>query len=240
MECKMKAVDTSLRQYFFPNINEDGWKFVSIMAFFSIILALIWLPLGVISFLLTIWCFYCFRDPLRVTPVLSGAVIAPADGLVLSINKEKGPDSLGLQNKNFTRVCIFTGVFDSPIERIPIKSTVRKVFYDCGKNFSGSHNKNDIGNETMSFALKHSEGYDFAIRQTATFCSHRIINKLKVGEEYNAGQKLGFIRFGGYVDLFLPEKVEPQICIGQKMIAGETIVADIKSDAPRIEGEIRE
>lgn len=236
----MKSVDTSLHQYFFPNINEDGWKFISVMAAISVILTLIWLPLGGVSFLLTIWCFYCFRDPNRVTPVLSGAVIAPADGYVVSINKEKGPDALGLQNKNFTRISVYVSVFDAPIQRIPIKSTVRKVFYDGGKNFSGSFERNNLSNETMLFSLRHSEGLDFAIRQTATFCSKRIIDKIKVGEEFNAGQKFGFIRFGGYVDLFLPDKVEPQICVGQTMIAGETIVADIKSDAPRIEGEIRE
>ena len=236
----MKSVDTSLRQYFFPNINEDGWKFVSALAAVSLVLALIWLPLGIFSFLITVWCFYCFRDPNRITPILSGAVIAPADGIVVSINKEKGPNAIGLQNKNFTRICIFCGIFNSPIQRIPIKSTVRKVFYDCGKKFSVLSEKNNINNEVFLFSLRHNEGYDFAIKQTSTFCSKRIINKVKVGDELNAGQKFGFIRFGGYIDLFLPEKVEPQICVGQTMIAGETIVADIKSDAPRIEGEIRE
>jgi len=236
----MKSVDTSLLHYLLPNINEDGWKFVSVMAIISVILALVWLPLGCISFFITIWCFYCFRDPVRVTPILSGAVIAPADGIVCSICKEKGPDALGLQNKNFTRICIFSSVLDAAINRIPIKATVRKKFYDCGKNFSGSFNIDNIGNETLLFSLRHSEGYDFAVRLTATFCSKRIVNKIKNGSTLNAGQKFGFIRFGGYTDIFLPEKVEPQICVGQKMIAGETIIADIKSDAPRIEGEIRE
>ena len=236
----MKSVDTSLRQYFFPNINEDGWKFVSVMAVVSLVLTLLWLPLGTVSFLITVWCFYCFRDPIRITPVLSGAVIAPTDGIVVSINKEKGPDAVGLQNKNFTRVCIFTSIFDAPIQRIPIKSVVRKVFYDCGKKFSGSFEKNNINNEVFIFSLRHSEGFDFAVKQTATFCSKRIVNKIKVGDEFNAGQKFGFIRCGGYIELFLPEKVEPQVCVGQKMVGGETIIADIKSDAPRIEGEIRE
>lgn len=236
----MKSVDTSFRHYLFPNINEDGWKFVSIMAVVSVILLLIWLPLGYISFFLTVWCFYCFRDPVRITPVLSGAVIAPADGVVVTINKEKGPDALGLQNKNFTRICIYTSVFDAPINRIPIKSTVRKTFYNCGESFSGSHDRNNIGNETMLFSLRHAEGYDFAVGQIATFCSKRIVTKIKTGDKLNAGQKFGFIRFGGYVDIYLPDKVEPQICVGQKTIAGETIIADIKSDAPRIEGEIRE
>lgn len=236
----MKSVDTSLQHYLFPNINEDGWKFVSIMAIFSVMLLLIWLPLGCVSFFITIWCFYCFRDPTRVTPILSGAVVAPADGIVCSINKEKGPDALGLQNKKFTRISIYTSIVDVSTNRIPIKATVRKYFYDCGKKFSGSFDRDHIGNESLLFSLHHSEGYDFAVRLTALFCSKRIVSKIKNGDILCAGEKFGFIRFGGYTDIFLPEKVEPQICIGQKMVAGETIIADIKSDAPRIEGEIRE
>lgn len=236
----MKSVDISLRHYLFPNINEDGWKFVSIMSVISVILLLVWLPVGYISFFLTIWCFYCFRDPVRVTPVLSGAIVAPADGIVVSINKEKGPDALGLQNKNFTRVCIYTSILDAPINRIPVKASVCKIFYDCGKIFSGSHDRNNIGNETLLFLLKPNEGAELAVKQTATFCSKRIVTKIKKGDDFIAGQKFGFIRFGGYVDLFLPDKIEPQICVGQKTVAGETIIADLKSDAPRIEGEIRE
>lgn len=235
----MKSVDTSFQHYFFPNINEDGWKFISTMAAISLVLALLWLPLGCISFLVTIGCFYSFRDPVRVTPVLSGAVIAPADGYVVAISKEKGPDALGLQNKKFTKVSIFNSPFDVHINRIPIKSKVNKTFYDNGKNFTGSVDKNDLGNERFLFSLKQSEGFEFALQQTAVFCNRRIKNNLKKGDEFAAGQRFGFIRFGGYTDIYLPEKVEPQVCIGQKMIAGETIMADVKSDAPRIEGEIR-
>ena len=236
----MKSVNTSFHYHLFPNIHDDGWKFVSIMAFFSVILALIWLPLGYIAFFATIWCFYCFRDPVRVTPVLSSAVIAPSDGIIVSIDKEKGPDALGLQNKKFVRVCIYTSVFDTVINRIPIKSTVRKIFYDCGKKFSGSCDKNNIGNETLLFSLKSNEGLDFAIRMTATFCTKRVVSRVRIGDSFDAGQKFGIIRFGGYTDIYLPEKVEPQVCVGQRMIAGETIMADTKSDAPRIVGDIRE
>ena len=235
----MKSVDTSFHHYIFPNINEDGWKFISFMAAISLILALLWLPLGGISFLITIWCFYCFRDPTRVTPVLSGAVVAPADGYIISINRENGPDALGLQNKKFTKICIFCSLFDAQISRMPIKAKISKIFYDGGKNFTGSTDKNNIGNERFLFSLRQNEGFEFVLQQTAVFCNHRIKNSLKKGDELLAGQRFGFIRFGGYVDIFLPEKVEPQVCIGQKMIAGETIIADVKSDAPRIEGEVR-
>ena len=234
----MKSVDTSLRSCLFPNINEDGWKFVSVLALLSLVVTMLWFPLGCVFFGITIFSFYCFRDPVRITPILSDVVIVPADGTVVSITREKGPDALGLGNKNFTRVCIYTGPFNVQICRMPIKGKVTKIFYDAGKNFSGLKNKNGIRNEKMLFALRNST-YDFAVGQTATICNKRIVNKVKSGEEYIAGQRFGHIRFGGYVDLYLPDKIEPQVCVGQQMIAGETIVANIKSDAPRIEGEIR-
>jgi phosphatidylserine decarboxylase len=234
----MKSVNISLHRYLFPNINEDGWKFVSVMAVVSLTLTMMWFPLGCISFLCTIWCFYCFRDPIRVTPLLSDTVVAPADGLIVSITREKGPDALGLGNKNYTRICIFNSLFDVQINRMAIKGKVTKVFYDVGKLFSGSKDKNALDNERAMFAVRYNNA-DFVLMQTATFCSKRIVNKYKVGDEFLTGQRFGFIRGGGYVDLFLPDKIEPLVCVGQTMVAGETIVADIKSDAPSIEGEIR-
>ncbi|MBR1904560.1 MAG: phosphatidylserine decarboxylase [Alphaproteobacteria bacterium] len=235
----MKSVDISLQRYLFPNINEDGWKFISVLAFLTVILAMIWLPLGLISLAVTIWCFYCFRDPVRVTPVLSDAVVAPADGFIVSITREKGPDALGLNNKNYTRICIFTGLFDAQINRIPIKGKISKTFYDAGKPFCGSLDKNDIGAERAMFVLRNPNNLDFVVQQTAVFCSKRIVNRYHSNDEFLAGQRFGFIRGGGYVDLFLPDKIEPLVCVGQRTVAGETIITDIKSDAPRIEGEIR-
>lgn len=235
----MKSVDTSIQHYLFPDINYDGWKFVCIFALCSLLSALIWQPLAYVFFAITVVCFYAFRNPLRVTPIRSGAVISPADGTVISINKEKGLDSLGLQNKNFTKICIFSSVFDVGIIRMPIGARINKLFYDSGKLFSGKPDKNALGNEKLAVSIRQPDGLDLIIQQTATLFNHRIISKIKNGDELLAGQKMGFIRFGGYTELFLPDKIEPQICVGQKLIAGETIVADLKSDAPRIEGEIR-
>lgn len=232
----MKSVNTAFQ---IPDINEDGWKFVSAMVVFTVLAALIWLPLGAIFLVLSIWCFLSFRDPKRVTPLLSGAVVAPADGIIISIGKEKGPDCVGLQNKTFHKIRIYSNPFTVHINRMPIKAKTVNTFYDCGKKFSGSFKVDDLGNENFVAAFKHNEGYDFALRQIAVFCSRRIINKIKKSEEFITGQRIGSIRFGGYIDVFLPEKVCPLVCTGQTMIAGETVIADIKSDAPRIEGEIR-
>ena len=235
----MKSVNTSLHHYIFPDINEDGWKFIAFFAIISLIFALIWFPLGCTFFILAVWCFYNFRDPDRITPVLSSAVIAPTDGVVVSITKEKGPDALGLQNKNFTRISIYSSLFDAHVCRIPIKGKINKIFYDAGKGSTGNFDKNDIGNERMVFSLRNSENLDFVLQQTTVFCSKRVVANIKSGEEYNSGTRFGIIRFGGYFDIFLPDKVQPLICIGQKMVAGETIMADTSSDAPRMEGEIR-
>lgn len=239
LKFKMKTVDTSLRHYLLPNINDNGWKYISIMTVFAIFTALIWFPLGVVFFALSVWCFYAFRDPDRVTPIISDALIAPADGVITSITKEKGPDCLGFANKTFVKISIFSGICDANIYRCPIKSKIAKVFYDCGKNFSLSLNKDDIGNERLSFSLKTSNGYEFIIQQTSTLCSKRLKAGFKQGQEFLAGQRIGYSVFGAYTDIFLPEKVSPIVCVGQKMIAGETIMADLHSDAPRIEGEIR-
>ena len=235
----MKSVDISLHHNIFPYIHEDGWKFIAAFAFLSLISALIWFPLGCAFFVLTVWCFYNFRDPDRITPVLSSVVVAPADGVIVSITKEKGPDALGLQNKNFTKVSVFSSLFDAHVNRIPIKGKINKIFYDAGKSSTGNLNKNDIGNERLVFSLRNSENLDFVIQQTVVFCSKRIATNIKSGDEYKTGNRFGIVRFGGYTDIYLPDKVQPIVCVGQKTIAGETIMADINSDAPRMEGEIR-
>ena len=144
-----------------------------------------------------------------------------------------------MQNKNFTKICIYNGPFDAHYCRTPVRSRVFKTFYDSGKSFTGSLDKNNIGNERLVISLKHSDGLDFVLQQTVVFCNKRIVQQLKNGDELSAGQRLGFLRFGGFVEIYLPDKIQPIVCVGQKMVAGETIIANIKSDAPRMEGEIR-
>lgn len=235
----MKPVDTSLKSLLFPNINEDGWKFVSALAFLSLFLLIIWLPLGCVAVALTLWCFYAFRDPDRVVANLSDIVVAPADGKIVAISHEKSPEILGLGNKNFIKISIVSGVFDVNVNRIPTKAKVINCYYDDEIKFSRSFNKNNISNEKMLIALKSISGRELVIQQTATFCAPRIVNKLKKGDEFLTGQRFGIIRFGGYVDLYLPEKTSLSVCLGQTLVGGETIMADFNSDAPRIDGEIR-
>lgn len=235
----MKPIDTSVKSILFPDINEDGWKFVSIFAIFSLILLIVNVPLGCVAIVITIGCFYAFRDPLRITPNLSNIVIAPADGKVISVTREKGPDVLGIGNKTFIKISIYSTAFDVCISRIPAKSKVVCSYYDNEVKFSRSLKKNNIGNERMLALFKTAQNREFALQQTAVFCAYRIKNNLKKGDEFLAGQRFGLMRFGGYTDLYLPEKTSINICVGQTLVGGETIVADFNSDAPRIDGEIR-
>lgn len=235
----MKTIDTSVKSLLLPNINEDGWKFISILAVISLVLLMVWLPLGCVAVVLTIGCFYAFRDPDRITPNLNNIVVAPADGKVISITREKGPDVLGLSNKNFTRIGIFSSIVDVSVARMPTKAKVMSCYYDNEVKFSHSFDKNDLDNERMLISLKSTSGRELAVQQTATFCAGRIRTSIKKNDEFLAGQRFGILRFGGYTDLYLPDKVEPAVCLGQTLVGGETIVADFNSDAPRIDGEIR-
>ena len=235
----MKPVDTSVKTILFPNIHEDGWKFISISAILSLVLLMLWFPLGCAAIGITVWIFYSFRDPDRITPDINDIIVAPADGKIVAITKEKGPDVLGLSNKNYIKISIFSNIFDININRIPTKSRIISVYHDDEVKFSHSLDKNNIENERMPIALKSTNGQTVVLQQTATFCAPRIKNKLKKGDEFLTGQRFGIMRFGGHIDLYLPEKVSPCICVGQTMIGGETIVADFNSDAPGINGEIR-
>lgn len=235
----MKPIDTSVKNIIFPNINEDGWKFISILAIVTLILLIIYVPLGCAAILITIGCFYAFRDPNRITPNLSNVMVAPADGKIVSICKEKGPDVFGLNNKTFTKISIYSSVFDVCISRIPAKSKVLNRYYDDEVKFSHSLDKNNIGNERMLALFKTANNREFVLQQTTVFCAYRIKNCFKKGDEFLSGQRFGLMRFGGYTDLYLPEKAAITVCEGQTLVGGETIVADFNSDAPRIDGEIR-
>ena len=148
----MKPVDTSVKTILFPNIHEDGWKFISISAILSLVLLMLWFPLGCAAIGITVWIFYSFRDPDRITPDINDIIVAPADGKIVAITKEKGPDVLGLSNKNFIKISIFSNIFDININRIPTKSRIISVYHDDEVKFSHSLDKNNIENERMLIA----------------------------------------------------------------------------------------
>lgn len=235
----MKKIDMSLQRYIFPNINNEGWRFISIFAAITALLAIIWLPLGVIGLVLTIWCYYFFRDPDRVTPQIKDVVVSPADGVVQMITRVTGPEELGLNNKTFNRISIFMSVFNVHVNRAPATGKILRLAYIKGKFFNATLDKASKDNERQLLAMRTECGKEIAFVQIAGLIARRIVCFAKEGQPYQAGERFGLIRFGSRLDVYLPTDIEPQVCIGQTMVAGETILANLKSDAPRVEGDIK-
>lgn len=235
----MKKIDMSLQRYIFPNINNEGWRFISIFAAITALLAIIWLPLGVVGLVLTIWCYYFFRDPDRVTPQINDVVVSPADGVVQMITRVTGPEELGLNNKTFNRVSIFMSVFNVHVNRAPATGKILRLAYIKGKFFNATLDKASKDNERQLLAMRTECGKEIAFVQIAGLIARRIVCFAKEGQTYQAGERFGLIRFGSRLDVYLPTDIEPQVCVGQTMVAGETVLANLKSDAPRVEGDIK-
>ncbi len=229
----------SIIPYAFPHINKEGWKFVAAFALITALLALLWEPLGVIGIVLTVWCYFFFRDPERVTPQIDNVIVSPADGKVQMITKIKGPKELGMEKEEYTRVSIFMSVFNVHVNRAPASGTITKTSYIKGKFFNATLDKASKDNERQLLAMKTDSGKDIAFVQIAGLVARRILCFAKKGTTYKAGERFGLIRFGSRLDVYLPEGVEPQVCLGQTMIAGETIIANLNSSAPQIMGESR-
>lgn len=236
----MKNIDISLAKYIFPNINQDGWKFVSIFAVVTALLGLLWAPLGVVGIVLTVWCYYFFRDPDRVTPDIKDVVVSPADGVVQMITRVTGPEELGLNNKTYNRISIFMSVFNVHVNRAPATGEILKTTYVKGKFFNATLDKASKDNERQLLSMKTSSGKTIAFVQIAGLVARRIICLAKEGDKFDAGQRFGWIRFGSRLDVYLPTDVEPLVCVGQTMIAGETILANLSADKQeRPQGVVR-
>ena len=235
----MKTIDISWRRYILPNIHNEGWKFVGIFAAITALLAMIWQSLGWIGLVLTVWCFYFFRDPERVTPDKPDLVVSPADGTVQMITKVKAPEELGLGDAKFTRVSVFMSVFNVHVNRAPAEGKILKSVYVPGKFLNATLDKASKDNERQILAMKTKGGKTLCFVQIAGLVARRILCEATEGMEYKAGERFGLIRFGSRLDVYLPEGVEPQVCLGQTMVAGETVIADLGSNAPQMKGIIR-
>jgi phosphatidylserine decarboxylase len=222
-------------------INKDGWKFIGLFATVSFLLYLFSTTLGVVGVLLTAWCVYFFRDPERITPIEEGLVISPADGIVSLISQAALPKELGLEDDSiYTRVSIFLNVFDVHVNRVPIDGTVIKSVYKPGKFLNASLDKASEQNERQSIALKTNSGKTMAFVQIAGLVARRILCDLQKDQQVLAGERFGLIRFGSRVDVYLPQGVNPLVVLGQRMIAGETVIADINSSSDSRRGEQRQ
>jgi len=236
---KPDLVTTTVR-YRMPNVHPEGRKFVVISAAICLLFALLsWETLAWPMAGVTLWVAAFFRDPVRTTPKGEGLVIAPADGMVTMISSVlpppelSGPDDLG--SEPMTRVSIFMSVFDVHINRAPIAGQIKRVVYIAGKFLNADLDKASEDNERQHILVESIEGTRIAFTQIAGLVARRIVPWIKTGDFVAAGQRIGLIRFGSRVDVFLPKGTAPCVLLGQRTIAGETIIAELGKDSP-IEG----
>lgn len=216
-----------MRDTFIKPMHPEGRRFVAIFAAVALVLFLIWEPLGWIGVGLTIWCYYFFRDPERVTPTRPGLVISPADGIVSLIEPAIPPAELGMPAEPLTRVSVFMSVFNCHVNRAPVEGQVTAVAYRPGKFFNASLDKASVDNERNSLCIRMADGREIAVVQIAGLVARRIVCFVKPGSHLRRGQRFGLIRFGSRLDVYLPPGVEPLVAIGQTMVAGESVIADL-------------
>jgi len=229
----------AIRQAVLIPIHREGWPFVALFAAGALLLFLVTEPLGWIGVVLTLWCAYFFRNPDRVTPTRAGLVISPADGLVQMIEPAVPPPELGMDPSPRPRVSIFMNVFDVHVNRIPTDGTVTAIAYHPGKFLNASLDKASVDNERNSFRLQLDDGRDLAVVQIAGLIARRIKCDLTAKQAVRAGERFGIIRFGSRVDVYLPPGTAVLACVGQRAVAGETVLADLAAAEPARLGEIR-
>lgn len=224
----MSIID-SIRKQAAP-IHPEGYLFIGIFALVSLVLFIIWRPLGWIGVVLTLWCIYFFRDPVRVTPVRDGLVTAPADGKVSSVALAVPPTELGLGSESLPRVSIFMSVFDVHVNRSPVSGEIERIVYRPGKFLNADLDKASEDNERNGLVVRTPSGR-YGVVQIAGLVARRIVCFVKEGQLVSAGERIGLIRFGSRVDVYLPAGTKPLVSVGQYALGGETVIADLAATA---------
>ena len=217
----------------FAPIHREGWRFIAIFA--VVTLLFFWLgfqPIGWLGVLLTVWCAYFFRDPERVTPLAEGLVISPADGRISAIENVIPPPELDLPRETMIRISIFMNVFDVHVNRSPISARITKLTYVPGLFVNAELDKASEDNERQALTLQTANGTQLGVVQIAGLIARRIVKFTSEGESLQVGQRFGLIRFGSRVDVYLPKGVAPLACLGQRAVAGETVLADLSQIGP--------
>jgi phosphatidylserine decarboxylase len=211
-------------------VHREGWRFVAIAA--AVTLVLFWLDLQTLAWLAalaTVWCAYFFRDPERVTPLRDGLVISPADGRISMIQEVPPPPELDFSYEPVTRISVFMNVFDVHVNRSPVDGTIRRIAYVPGAFLNADLDKASEDNERQALTIERADGRSIGVVQIAGLIARRIVKFVGEGERLTAGQRFGLIRFGSRVDVYLPKGARALVCVGQRAIAGETVLADLAS-----------
>ena len=208
----------------FPKIHVEGYKFLAIAIILTIFLYFISSLFGLVSLILTIWVYYFFRDPERISINDENYLISPADGEVLMIHETDGPKELGLQDRKFTKISIFMNVFDCHVNRTPCSGKINEILYKPGKFLNASLDKASEDNERNYFKIKDAQNNDIILVQIAGLVARRIVCESNKDQELKQGDRVGMIRFGSRADIYF-ENYEPLVKVGQKAISGETLLA---------------
>ena len=211
----------------FPKLHKEGYRFLAIAVAVTFILLLISNFFGVISFIITIWIYYFFRDPERFSINDKNYLVSPADGVISQVTEVNGPIELGLEKRKFKRVSIFMNIFDCHVNRVPCQGKVSQIFYKPGKYINASFDKASDENERNYVKMKSPNGEELILVQIAGLIARRIVCDVKENEEIEQGDKFGMIRFGSRVDLYF-ENYQLMVRQNQKTVAGETIIAKSK------------
>jgi phosphatidylserine decarboxylase len=224
------SVINSIRSQLAP-IHPQGYPFIGGFALASLILFWLWSPLGWLGTVATLWCVYFFRDPERVTPARPGIVVAPADGRISRVTDAVPPQELELGERPLMRISIFMSVFDCHINRSPLAGRIERIVYKKGAFLSADLDKASEANERNTFVVAGASGVRIGVIQIAGLVARRIVPFVRQGDIVSAGQRLGMIRFGSRVDVYLPVGTRVLVAESQTAIAGETVLAELKFPA---------
>jgi len=213
-------------------LHREGPKFVAIFAAVTLVLFLLWEPLGVLGLGATIWCYYFFRDPPRMVPQGEGLIVTPADGEVSLIEPAVPPAELGLGPDPRMRVSVFMSVFDCHVNRAPVAGEVTHVAYHEGRFLSAELDKASDENERNGITIAMANGESLGVVQIAGLVARRILCEVSQGAILERGERFGLIRFGSRLDVYLPDGTAPRVAVGQTCISGETVLAVLGDAAP--------
>jgi phosphatidylserine decarboxylase len=224
-----------LRKVLAP-LHPDGFKFVAAGAIATLLLFLLWAPAGWLAAIATLWIGYFFRDPWRVTPTRPGLLISPADGIVVSIVPAIPPPEIAMGDAAVARIGIFLNIFDVHVTRAPIGGRVAALRYKKGRFVNASLDEASEHNERMAIRIVPPEGPEVTFVQIAGLLARRIVCDLREGQQVATGQRMGMIRFGSRVDVYCPPPYVPMVVVGQRMVGGETVLADRLAQEPPRQG----
>ena len=208
----------------FPKIHVEGYKFLVISGIITIVFYIFSDFLALLGLLLTVWVYYFFRDPERITIDDDNYLVSPADGEIIKVEEVDGPKELNLDNKKFKKISIFMNVFDCHVNRTPCAGKIEEILYKPGKFLNASLDKASEDNERNYYKIKDKQNNDIILVQIAGLVARRIVCETNKNQELKQGERVGMIRFGSRADVYY-ENYEPLVKVGQRAISGETLLA---------------